>query len=350
MIRQFAVRTFTLAAVAGWLLAAPHSAAAQANNFGALRGHVVDATGKPVPDAEVQFDFVGNIQQSFKTKTNATGDFTQAGLPVGKWNIKITKGDLSAKLIGQTVIGNDQVRIRPDFVMRSSGGKGSGVPTDLSAGNASGKTDAATEKLIAEIQNKFKAAVEALNADKPDDAIPLLTDVAKISEKCATCRAKLGEAYLKKGIKETDADAKKAAFASAEEAFNKGIEIDPAQPDSYAGLASLYNTQQKFDDATKMSNKAMELMAAAPGGGDPAVIYNQGVIFWNQGKVAEAKTMFAKVVELDPKNSDAHFYYGMALVNEGKLPDAKKELEEYLKLAPTGDNAATAKAILAQIK
>jgi len=350
MIRQFAVRTVTLAAVAGWLIAAPHNAAAQANNFGALRGHVVDGAGKPVPDAEVQFDFVGNIQKTVTTKTDSKGDFTQAGLPVGKWNVKVTKGDLTAKIVGQTVIGNDQVKIRPDIVLRPSGGNGSGVPTDLKGGSASGKADAAAEKLVAEIQNKFKAAVEALNADKPDDAIPLLTDVAKMSEKCATCRAKLGEAYLKKGLKETDETAKKAAFASAEEAFNKGIEIDPAQPDSYAGLASLYNTQQKYDDATKMSNKAMELMAAAPGGGDPAVVYNQGVIFWNQGKVAEAKTMFAKVIELDPKNADAHYYYGMALVNEGKLPDAKKELEEYLKLAPTGDNAATAKAILAQIK
>ena len=348
MIRQFAVRTFTLAAVAGWLMAAPHNAAAQANNFGALRGHVVDGAGKPVPEAEVQFDFVGNIVSTFKTKTDKNGDFTQAGLPVGKWNVTVTKGDLKAKIVGQTVVGNDQVKIRPDIVLRASGGKGSGVPSDL--GGGSGKADAATEKLIAEIQNKFKTAVEALNAEKPDEAIPLLTEISTISEKCATCRAKLGEAYLKKGIKETDDAAKKTAFASAEEWFNKAIEIDPAQPDSYAGLASLYNTQQKFDEATKMSNKAIELMAAAPGGGDPAVVYNQGVIFWNQGKVAEAKQMFAKVVELDPKNADAHYYYGMALVNEGKLPDAKKELEEYLKLAPTGDNAATAKAIIAQIK
>lgn len=347
MIRQFAVRTFTLAAVAGWLIAEPPSAAAQANNFGALRAHVVDGAGKPVPDADVQFDFVGNIQQRVKTRTDKNGDFTQAGLPIGKWNVTVTKGDLTGKVVGQTVVGNDQTRIRPDIVLRPSGGKGSGVPSDLGGG---GKPDAAREKLIAEIQAKFKSGVEALNSDKPDEAIALLTEVASLSEKCATCRAKLGEAYLKKGIKAADEAAKKVAFASAEEAFNKGIEIDPAQPDSYAGLASLFNTQQKFEDATKMSNKAMELMSAAPGGGDPAVIYNQGVIFWNQGKVAEAKAMFAKVVELDPKNADAHYFYGMALVNEGKLQDAKKALEEYLKLAPTGDNAATAKAILAQIK
>jgi hypothetical protein len=39
----------------------------------------------------------------------------------------------------------------------------------------------------------------------------------------------------------------------------------------------------------------------------------------------------------------------MALVNEG-ICRRRTEFEEYLKLAPTGPNAATAKGILATIK
>ena len=100
-----------------------------------------------------------------------------------------------------------------------------------------------------------------------------------------------------------------------------------------------------------MSAKANELLGAS---GDrrrsASAIYNQGIIFWNQGKIAEAKAQFAKAVELDPKMADAQYWLGMALVNEGKLPDAKKPFEEYLKLAPTGQYAETAKAMLATIK
>ena len=48
--------------------------------------------------------------------------------------------------------------------------------------------------------------------------------------------------------------------------------------------------------------------------------------------------------------ADAHYWLGMALVNEGKMPDAKAPFKEYLKLAPTGQYAETAKAILATIK
>ena len=40
----------------------------------------------------------------------------------------------------------------------------------------------------------------------------------------------------------------------------------------------------------------------------------------------------------------------MTLVNQNKIPAAKPNLEMYLKLAPDGPNAATAKAILDTIK
>jgi len=40
----------------------------------------------------------------------------------------------------------------------------------------------------------------------------------------------------------------------------------------------------------------------------------------------------------------------MALVNENNLAGAATEFETYLKLAPTGPNAATAKGLLATLK
>jgi hypothetical protein len=40
----------------------------------------------------------------------------------------------------------------------------------------------------------------------------------------------------------------------------------------------------------------------------------------------------------------------MALLNEGKLPEAVAEFESYLKLAPTGQNSTQAKGMIAQLK
>ena len=39
----------------------------------------------------------------------------------------------------------------------------------------------------------------------------------------------------------------------------------------------------------------------------------------------------------------------MALINQGKVPEAKTQLQQYLKLAPTGQHAETAKSILGSI-
>jgi TolA-binding protein len=73
---------------------------------------------------------------------------------------------------------------------------------------------------------------------------------------------------------------------------------------------------KKFDEAAKAGAKASELMEKTGGTSDPSTLFNTGVTFWNQGKMQEAKA----------------------------------PLTEYLKLAPTGPNAASAKGILANIK
>jgi Flp pilus assembly protein TadD len=79
-------------------------------------------------------------------------------------------------------------------------------------------------------------------------------------------------------------------------------------------------------------------------------MFNQGVILWNGGKVAEAKKQFEAAIQANPSHPEAHYQLGMALVNEGNLAAAGGEFETYLKLAPEGPNAATAKSLVAQLK
>ena len=114
----------------------------------------------------------------------------------------------------------------------------------------------------------------------------------------------------------------------------------------YDALANLYNGQRKFDQAGQMSQKAMAIRGASGGPADATSLFNAGVIFWNQSKIAEAKEQFQKAIQLKPDMAEAQYYYGMCLVNEGNVADAKAALQKYLQLAPTGPNAATAKSIL----
>jgi superkiller protein 3 len=181
---------------------------------------------------------------------------------------------------------------------------------------------------------KFKEAQAMVDAGNFDAAITEFQAVAEKTPNCDLCYLNIGDAALKK-----------KDDAAAEAAFKKAIEINPNNAPPYLALASLYNSQQKFDLANQMSAKATEMMNAS-GSTDPVAYVNQGIILWNQNKFPEAKAQFEKAMQLDPKNADAHYWLGMALLNvDGNMAEASKHMKEYLTLAPTGQYAETAKQL-----
>ncbi len=333
MNRQTLRRAWMVGAVALSLLVPATSAFAQAQ--GSLRGIVLDAAGKPVPEAVITFDFVGDVQQTVSVKTNARGEFTRVGMRTGEWKMTATK---------DTLVGKQSVHVMiavltkvPDLTIKEPVAAGAGTPTDTSG--MTPKEVEARNKLMAAMQVEF-AAADALVATDPDAAIAKYMTVAAQIEKCAICYQKIGDAYVKKDD-----------HSKAEEAYKQAITLDPKLADPYAALAILYNSQKKFDEATKMSEKANELLGSSATGGNASAVFNQGIIYWNQGgKAAEAKAQFVKAIALDPQMSDAHYWLGMANLNLGLIPDAAKAFEEYLKVAPTGQYAESVKGILKTIK
>ena len=113
-------------------------------------------------------------------------------------------------------------------------------------------------------------------------------------------------------------------------------------------LSTLYNNQKRFDEAAAMSAKAAA--SGGSGAGNADATFNQGIILWNQGKIADAKVKLEETLKANPSHADAHYQLGMALLNEGKLPEAVAEFESYVKLAPDGQYATQAKGMIAQLK
>jgi Flp pilus assembly protein TadD len=301
---------------------------------GTVRGKVVDTTGKPVDQADVTLEFIGDYNRTLKTITDKNGEFIRAGTPTGKWKISVKKFDMVGETTVQVTLG-ETLRV-PEIVIGKPGAGGAPAkPTAVSAEAAEKmkKRQALLEKLSGEAN----AAVDAGNFDEAIAKIEAIQ--TELGGTCAQCQSKIGDIYMKKG----DLDA-------AEKAYLAAIAADEKLPGPYSALATLYNQQKKFAEAEKMSTKANELLGGAAGGGDANTVFNQGIIYWNQSKIKEAQEQFEKATKLDPKLADAHYWLGMALVNQGKLPEAKAPFTEYLKLAPTGQYADTAKAILATIK
>src|SRR4029077_10931965 len=180
-------------------------------------------------------------------------------------------------------------------------------------------------------------------AGKYDEAIAGFTKAAESQPTCFACFYNIGYAH-----------AQKKDYDNAEANYKKAVELKADYADAYAGLASIYNAQRKFDLAATASAKASELSAqlGAPGGtsGGADALFNQGVVLWNGGKIPEAKKAFESALQANPNHGGAHYQLVMALVNEGNLPSATTEFETYLKLAPEGPTAAPAKGLVATLK
>ncbi len=314
------------AGMAAALLFVLSFAATASAQSGQVRGKVRDAGGQPLADATITIDFKGNITRQHVTKTDKRGTFIQVGLQSGPYDVTASKGDLKQTLQATVRVG---ATAELDFSLTGNS-SASMAPDDAKAMETKRKA----------LQEQYVAAVTLVDEGKYDEGIAALNAVITATDGCAVCQVKIGDAQWKKGD-----------VAAAEATYKQAIAADPKVASAYAQLASLYNQQKKFDDAAAMSKKANELSGAGTaGGGNASVVFNQGIIFWNQSKVAEAKEQFQQAVKMDPTLAEAHYWLGMALINEGDMPGAKSSFETYLKVAPTGQYADTAKGILASIK
>lgn len=323
-------RTLSICAMAVGLTIAAAPVFAQT---GQVKGKVVDAQGNPVVGAKIVLHNQ-NTNRSLETKTDKKGEYMQVGLSPAKYRITASKDDLSQA---------QEIDVHLDMATLNfkltAGGAGAATGSKEEVAKAKARADAMTKA--------FSEGVELSNADKHEEAVAKFNEVLAAIPNCAECYANIGTVQTK---------AKK--YDEAEAAYKKAIELKPDFAEAYNGLANLYNAMKKFDLAAEASKKALELSAAAPAGaaGAPApgasasAVFNQGVILWNAGKIPEAKAQFEQAVKLDPNMAEAHYWLGMSLVNAGDTAGAKPKFEQYLKLAPTGQYADIAKSILATIK
>jgi len=314
MVRRYGWPLWLLIVVVGTALAvvAP-SAAAQTS--GTVRGIVTDAMGQPVEGATVTITGEATGRK-YQSRTNRRGEFIQIGLTVGPYVLVAEKDKLASEPSKATV--------------RNA------APANVSLTLGAAPSTAASKE-----STTFAEGVALSSAGKHQEAIDKFNAGIVANPACFECYNNIGYSYAQ--MKDYD---------KAETAYKKATELKPDNSTAWNGLANIYNAQRKFDLAVEASKKATDLSggAASVGGGNADAMYNQGVILWNGGKVADAKKQFEAAIQANPSHAEAHYQLGMALVNEGNLAGAGSEFETYLKLAPDGPNAATAKSLVAQLK
>jgi len=296
-------------------LAIAPSASAQT---GMLKGKVVDPEGKPLQGVPITIEFTEGVTRKFEVKTDRRGEFIQIGLPPGNYKVTATHEKLGTQV--------QQARVR----------LGATAETNFKLVPGAGGDPAAAAK-AAELKKLFEEGVAASRANNHDLAIEKFTATTAIVPNCFDCYYNIGYAYLQKKDEK-----------QAEAAWLKALEMKPDYAEALNALATLYNNQKRFDEASAMGAKAAA--SGGGGGGSADAVYNQGIILWNQGKIPEAKAKFEEALKVNPSHPESNFQLGMALLNEGKIPEAIASFEKYLQLAPEGQFAAQAKGMLAQLK
>ena len=280
-----------------------------------VRGKVIDAKKEGIANVQIVVESMGGSGRKLTTKTDKKGEFVQLLTESGPYRITATDPKIgSASADTRVVLGKvSEMTI---------------VLVPSTAANDSAKA--------AELKKVFEEGVNASRASQHDLAIEKFNAALAISPACFDCQFNIGVALM----------AKKDEKA-AEEAWKKALEMKPDYAEALNALSTLYNNQKRFDEAAAMSAKAA---TAGGGAGSADATFNQGIILWNQGKIAEAKVKFEETIKINATHADAHYQLGMAMLNEGKLAEAVTEFETYVKLAPDGQYATQAKGMIAQLK
>ena len=217
--------------------------------------------------------------------------------------------------------------------------KAGGVKNDETAKLSNDEIEKRNKKQK-ELEQLFTDANTAIEAGNLDEAITKLTQMTTEMPKCAACFAKLGDIYVKKND-----------LTNAEPAYLKAIEIDPTQAGvvqrARVGLQHAEEVRRRRQDEREGERAARARAPAAATRTPSTTRASSSGTRARSPKPRRSSRRPSSSIRRWPTRSTG---YGMALVNEGKLPDAKKPFTEYLKLAPTGQYADTAKAMLAMIK
>jgi tetratricopeptide (TPR) repeat protein len=313
-----------------------------------VQGKVIDAAGKPVAGAVVQF-INPETSRKYTLKTNDKGQYFSMGVIPGSYNVSVTKDEQlidSAKNFPVSLSREENVL---DFDLARSK-----AAAEANA-SAEAKAAAAENQKIQGLNKLLAAARAASQAGNYNEAVAFLTQATQTDPTRDLLWAQLGDAYLNLGRHSQDKKAAAAAYQQAAEALKKAVEIKPTEGRYYNNLGEAYARLGQMQTAAQQYH-----LAAQNDPPDAAKYYfNAGAVLTNGGQLEEANAAFDKAIAANPNLAEAYYQKAVNLLAKAQVdpktgtmiapPEVETGLNKYLSLAPTGPNAESAKALLASL-
>ena len=131
----------------------------------------------------------------------------------------------------------------------------------------------------------------------------------------------------------------------AKPVYEQVLKIQPDQPIALNNLAFIKAEDgQDLDEALTMAQRARQGMPNSPD-----VMDTLGWIYLKKNLSDDAVRTFKELVMADPNRAAYRYHYGMALLQKGDKPSAKRELEAAIKFNPSKDDAGKIQKLLASM-
>lgn len=118
-------------------------------------------------------------------------------------------------------------------------------------------------------------------------------------------------------------------LTGAEDALQKGIDVDPKLAKIRAELGQVKLTEGDAESAQKWLESALEL--------DPQLVEARGslaMVYVKKGDLIMAERLLRQALEDDASYMDGHLELGLILARQNRKPEAEKEFDEAVALAP----------------
>jgi tetratricopeptide (TPR) repeat protein len=350
-----------LALIAG-PLAAWLATSAYAQGFGVLQGTVFDTTGKPYPDVTLTIVNADN-NKTADVKTDSRGHYTLTGVSGGTYNIDVKVKDQVIYQTGIKISGGTS----PTFDINLKELMGANAEAEkkrseaeaqfkalkahFDAGLAAIETMKASQAQLASTPKDQQAPIQAKITESGTTAVTELSAAQELMKPEDPNRAivlsRLGEAYESMG-----------KWQEAADTYQKSIALKPEVAANYNNLGNDLAKLGKVDDARAAYQKYVDLNPT-----DAALAWrNFGIVLYQANRMKEAIDPLQKATTLDPKNPQAWYLLGVALVNtmefktEGDKitpvmqPGTVEAYQKAIELDPNGTIGAQAKQGLEQLQ
>jgi tetratricopeptide (TPR) repeat protein len=335
---------------------------------GTIKGTCKNMDGTPIAGANVEWANTDNGRK-YNLKTNKKGEYFSLGIEPGKYKVTLTQDGKQLDQVSNFPVGLDEAVL--DFDLKKSqteAAQQKGIsPEQLKQMQEAQEKNAKEVNAVKALNEKLALANQAIQIGDFETAVTTLNEATQMDPTRDLLWARLGDANLSAGPKQTDTTQKAKRFGDAVTDYQKAIDLKKQamtaspKPDDAKTLAAYYNNLGQAEARTgqlEESVKAYDQAAQLNPAGAAQYYYNQGAVLTNGGKVDEANAAFDKSIAADPNKADAYYQKGVNLINKattdksGKVipaPGTAEALNKYLELQPTGPFAEGAKGMLQYI-